>query len=398
MAPFVPDVISDQLNLIVALLVGIGFGFVLEQAGFSSSRRLAGVFYGYDFTVLRVFFTAAVTAMSGVLLLGYFGLLDTDAIFVNPTWLIPAIVGGVIMGAGFIIGGYCPGTSVCAAAIGKIDAMFFVGGGVLGVFGFAELYPFYKHFNDSTSLGPIKVFDSLGISQGLFAFILMSVAVGAFYITTIIEKRVNTSSAPAFAFIPSRHIAAGISVLALGIVFLFMPNRKEHLINKVSDAQYMIAHPVATMEVDELAFRIVDREPNIQIIDIRQPDAFAKLALPGSFNVQMQEFFSKDMIEMLSRRHVKKVILGESEAGEHVACLLLQELGYENIVTLKGGFVAFNQTIVSTPPFIPTGSRWDPDVKQFRQTAHAQILTMIESEKNKTPKIPKQEKKIQGGC
>ena len=46
MGPFVPELISDQLNLVVALLLGIGFGFVLEQAGFSSSRRLAGVFYG----------------------------------------------------------------------------------------------------------------------------------------------------------------------------------------------------------------------------------------------------------------------------------------------------------------------------------------------------------------
>jgi hypothetical protein len=97
MGPFVPELISDQLNLIIALLIGIGFGFVLEQAGFSSSRKLAGVFYGYDFTVLRVFFTAAVTAMSGSLLLAYFGYLDLQSIYVNPTWLMPAIVGGVIM-------------------------------------------------------------------------------------------------------------------------------------------------------------------------------------------------------------------------------------------------------------------------------------------------------------
>ena len=159
MGPFVPDLISDQLNLVVALLLGIGFGFVLEQAGFSSSRRLAGVFYGYDFTVLRVFFTAAVTAMSGVLLLGYFGLLDMDAIFVNPTWLWPAIVGGAIMGVGFILGGYCPGTSVCAAAIGKVDAMFFVGGGCSACLASENSIPLYKHFYESTSLGPIKVFD-----------------------------------------------------------------------------------------------------------------------------------------------------------------------------------------------------------------------------------------------
>lgn len=398
MGPFVPDVISDQLNLVVALLLGIGFGFVLEQAGFSSSRRLAGVFYGYDFTVLRVFFTAAVTAMSGVLLLGYFGLLDTDAIYVNPTWLMPAILGGVIMGAGFILGGYCPGTSICAAAIGKIDGMFFVGGGILGVFGFAELYPLYKTFNDSTSLGPIKVFDSLGISQGLFAFILIVIAVGAFFITTMIEKRVGKSSAPALAFVPSRHIAAGIGVIALGVLFLFMPNRKDHLINKVSDVSYMNTHPAKVMEPDELAFRIIDREPNIQIIDIRQADMFAKLSLPGSINIPMRDFFSKDWISILSQRHVKKVIIGETEEQEHAAYLLLQELGYENLAVLKSGFTAFNQTFINPVPFMPTGSRWDFDLQEFRETAHTQILKMIADERNKGVKTVKPEKKIQGGC
>ncbi|MBN1926339.1 MAG: YeeE/YedE family protein, partial [Prolixibacteraceae bacterium] len=126
MGPLVPYIISEEFNLIVALLIGIGFGFILEQAGFSSTRKLVGLFYGYDFTVLRVFFTAGVTAMVGVLLLGHYGLLDLSVIYVNPTFLRSALIGGIIMGAGFIIGGFCPGTSVCAAAIGKIDGMLFV--------------------------------------------------------------------------------------------------------------------------------------------------------------------------------------------------------------------------------------------------------------------------------
>jgi hypothetical protein len=91
------------------------------------------------------FSTAAVTAMSGVLLLSHFGLLDLGLIFVNPTWLAPAIVGGAILGVGFILGGYCPGTGARAALIGRIDALFFVGGGVLGVFAFAEAYPLYEN-------------------------------------------------------------------------------------------------------------------------------------------------------------------------------------------------------------------------------------------------------------
>ena len=398
MGPFVPDLISDQLNLVVALLLGIGFGFVLEQAGFSSSRRLAGLFYGYDFTVLRVFFTAAVTAMSGVLLLGYFGLLDTEAIYVNPTWLIPAIVGGAIMGVGFILGGYCPGTSVCAAAIGKIDGMFFIGGGMLGVLAFGEFYPLYHNFYESTSLGAIKVFDSLGISQGLFAFLLIAIAVGAFAVTTMIEKRVDKTSAPSLQFRSYKHITAGSLVLALGILFIFLPDRKTHLIDKVSNPQYVITHPVKTMEVDELAFRIVDAEPNIRIIDVRPPDEFAKLALPGSMNIQLRDFFSKDWIIPFSQRHVKKVIVGDSETQERIAYLLLQELGYENLTVLHGGFEEFNKNILAASTFVPTGTRWDADVKQFREQAHTDILKMIESEKNKGIKVLKVEKKIQGGC
>ncbi len=397
MGPFVPDLISDQLNLVVALILGIAFGFVLEQAGFSSSRRLAGVFYGYDFTVLRVFFTAAVTAMSGILLLNYFGLLDTDAIYVNPTWLLPAIVGGAIMGVGFILGGYCPGTSVCAAAIGKVDGMFFVGGGIIGVFAFGELFPLYDKFFNSTSLGPIKVFDSLGISQGLFAFILIAVAVFAFAVTTIIEKKVNKTSAPSLQFKTIKHVAAGVAVLALGVLFIVMPDRKTRLLTEVSDPKYVVAHPVNKMEVDELAFRIVDQEPNLRIIDVRSAAESAKLTLPGSSNIQIGDFFSKDWAATFSPRHVKKVIVGESEAEERTAYLLLQELGYENLAVLQGGFAAFDKTILHPSVFIPTGTRWDADVIQFRESARVEILKMIDANKNKAPKEIKK-RKIQGGC
>ena len=52
--------LTQGINLLIAFLIGIGFGFALEQAGFSSSRKLAGMFYGYDATVLKVFFTAAI--------------------------------------------------------------------------------------------------------------------------------------------------------------------------------------------------------------------------------------------------------------------------------------------------------------------------------------------------
>lgn len=397
MAPFVPDFITDQLNLVVALILGMGFGFVLEQAGFSSSRKLAGVFYGYDFTVLRVFFTAAVTAMSGVLLLGYYGMLDIKAIYVNPTWLWPAIVGGAIMGLGFVLGGYCPGTSICAMAIGKIDAAVFVLGGLAGVFLFGEFYPAYQKFNESSALGPLKVFDSLGISAGAFALILIVVAVGAFAVTSWLEKRGNPE-APSLMFPKKLHKFATFGVLSLGLVLFALPNRETRLIGIVSEPEYIANHPVKAMTADELAFRLVDAEPNIQIIDIRPATEFAELALPGSKNIPIDEFFGKDWTLLFSQRHLKKVVVANDEAEERTACLLLNRLGYENCVVLEQGFPTFKQEILDATNFVPTGSRWDADVKEFRETARIEINKMIFDAKNTTPKEVKGEKKIKGGC
>lgn len=151
------------------------------------------------------------------------------------------------------------------------------------------------------------------------------------------------------------------------------------------------------MEVYELAFRIVDHEPNVRIIDVRSAGEYAKLTLPGSNNIQIVDFFSKDWAATFSQRHVKKVIVGENEAEERTACLLLQELGYEHLAVLQGGFAAFDKTILHPSLFVPTGTRWDADVIQFREKARVDILKMIDANKNKAPKEIKK-RKIQGGC
>ena len=146
MGPLVPLLnISNELNLVIAFVIGLGFGIALEQAGFSSSRKLAGMFYGYDTTVLKVFFTAAITGMLGLIFMNYIGIIDLDIVYINEYYVTSSIIGGVIMGAGFIIGGFCPGTSFTAAAIGKIDAMWFVLGSMIGIFLFGETYPLWKN-------------------------------------------------------------------------------------------------------------------------------------------------------------------------------------------------------------------------------------------------------------
>ena len=185
----VNNIISGDTNLLLAFIIGIGFGFVLESSGFSSSRKLAGVFYGYDTVVLKVFFTAAITGMTGLLFMSLFDWIDLDFVYVNPTYLWSAIAGGVIMGVGFIMGGFCPGTSFCAASIGKKDAMVFIIGLFIGILVFAEGYPLWETFYKAKFLGFPKLSQTIGISDGLMALGVILMAAAAFWAGEWAEKK-----------------------------------------------------------------------------------------------------------------------------------------------------------------------------------------------------------------
>jgi len=192
MGPLIPqEIITGQWDFVIALLIGAAFGFILEASGFSSSRNIAGVFYGYNFVVLRVFFTAMIVAMVGLLYFNYFGWIELDLVFVLPTYLNSMLLGGFIMGLGFVIGGFCPGTSYTAVAIGKIDGIVFAVGTFVGIFIFSEAFPLFENFYTANDLGPITIGEMFGISNELVAFLFVIVAIVAFYVTWLIEKRVR---------------------------------------------------------------------------------------------------------------------------------------------------------------------------------------------------------------
>ncbi len=190
--PLIPmGVIPEAWNNVTALLLGMAFGFVLEASGFSSSRKIMGTFFGYDFVVLRVFFTAAVTAMIGIIYFDYMGWMDAGSLYINPYFVWSAIIGGIIMGFGFALGGFCPGTSFCGVAIGKIDAIVFVVGLLIGVFIFSELYPLFEGIYNGANKGDATIYDMLGMSRNVFGFLLIVAAVGMFYGAAFVEKKVK---------------------------------------------------------------------------------------------------------------------------------------------------------------------------------------------------------------
>ncbi|MDP3645094.1 MAG: YeeE/YedE thiosulfate transporter family protein [Bacteroidota bacterium] len=184
-------IVSPAWDNVFAVILGMGFGFALESSGFSSSRKIIGTFFGYDFVVLKVFFTAAIVASLGLLYLNYLGLVDFSQLYIQPTFLTSAIVGGIIMGIGFSMGGFCPGTSMCAAAIGKIDGMVFLGGMFIGVFIFSESFPLLENMYYSGSQGSKMINSAFGISPELFSLFLVLAAVGMFFGAAWVQKKVK---------------------------------------------------------------------------------------------------------------------------------------------------------------------------------------------------------------
>lgn len=396
MGPLVPEIIGNELNYVMALLLGFGFGFVLEQAGFSSSKKLAGVFYGYDFVVLRVFFTAAVTAMIGVIAFAHYGILDIDLIFINPTFLWSAIVGGVIMGVGFILGGYCPGTSVCGAAIGKIDAMIFVAGSFFGVFIFAEGYPLFEPLYKAANFGSPKVFESLAMPQGVFALLLTVIAVGAFWITTVIEKKVNKGVVTDKTPVRNYVIVSAIAIV-LGVLTIFLPDKKTFLLEKTNDQEFLNSQNIPYITSDELAFRIIDEDPNLQVVDVRGEKEFSAFALPKAMNIVPANIFGKENSLVFSDAKLKKVFYADDEAAAKKAAVLSSILGYKNNFVLKGGLNEFKNLIINFKKPEAVNTRAEIDAFRFREKAQVLIPEIIK--KTKTGAGEKKiVKKIVGGC
>ena len=189
-APFYQHgLFGEGSSLIIALVIGLGFGFTLERAGFGSGRKLAAQFYLTDLTVFKVMFSAIVTAMIGLYLLSRVGLLDLSLVYRLPTYLVPQLVGGLIFGAGFVIGGYCPGTSCVAASTGKIDGLVLVAGMITGIWGFVEVYPRIEGFVNSTPRGEIDLAGVLGLPYGLVVLLVTLLALSGFVLAEKIERR-----------------------------------------------------------------------------------------------------------------------------------------------------------------------------------------------------------------
>jgi rhodanese-related sulfurtransferase/uncharacterized membrane protein YedE/YeeE len=287
---------SNPWTYVLFALIGFAFGFTLEMSGFGNSQKLAAQFYFTDLTVLKVMFTAIAVAM--VLTFGAvgLGLLDFGQVWVNPTYLGSGILGGLIMGVGFIVGGFCPTTSLASASTGKIDGMFFVAGGFVGAFLFGETEQYFTQwYNNAGYYGRLTLMDVFNLPTGVVVTLVVLMALfmfwGAEQLERIIGKK-ELSKEPRLRV----YGAIGLLTLAVAVLVIGKPSTEAKytrvLINRTVNEQALkmttdqaLAQRQVQIVPAELFTSMTDDKLQLTMIDVRSEADYNLFHIHGAINV-----------------------------------------------------------------------------------------------------------------
>lgn len=319
-------------------LIGFAFGFVLESSGFGNSLKLAAQFYFKDLTVLKVMFGAIVTSMVLLFTAVGLGILDFNQVWVNPTYLWSGILGGFIMGIGFIIGGFCPGTSVVSAATGKLDGLFFLLGGFFGAFLFGETEKYFSHWwNTSGFYGRLTLPEVFGLPTGVVVMLIVLMALfmfwGAEQLERIFGKRDLSQE-------PKMRLAGALFLLffAAATIVLGQPTLQEKWTRLAPQKEPLLANREVYVSPAEVFKTIHNQSIHIVLLDVRPTTYYNLYHLRGAENVPLERI--PDYIRLLlsyPTSNTVYVVISNDESLSTEAWKLLVAGGVPNVYILEGG-------------------------------------------------------------
>lgn len=399
--------LGKPLMYVVFGVLGFFFGYVLEISGFGDSRKLAAQFYFKELTVLKVMFTAIVVAMVLLFTAIGLGILDYNQVWVNPTYLWPGIVGGLIMGVGFIIGGFCPGTSLVSAATFRIDGIFFVLGGLTGIFLFGETVGFYEDWWNSSYYGRLTIMDWLHLPAGVVVVLIVLMALfmfwGAEQLERIFGKR-DLSKEP-------RLRIAGAGALLLGAVAVLLigsPDTAEKWARISAEKQALLNERAVQIHPGELLASLADDRLQVIMLDVRSESDYNLFHIEGARHVPLEKLpaLTKQFLANTAPNLVYVVMSNDEIAATEAWKILVAE-SVPNVYILEGGINYWLQIFAShdpeiTPTPIPPGQ--DILIYDFPAALGSRYLAAFpnphEWEIEYTPKIKLQIRrdKSGGGC
>jgi rhodanese-related sulfurtransferase len=320
----------------VYLAIGIAFGWVLEIAGFGVSTKLAAQFYFKEMTVLKVMFTGIVVAMLLVFLATGLGLLDYNLIWVNPTYMWPGIVGGLIMGVGFIVGGFCPGTSLVSLATGKIDGLFFALGTFFGIFLFGETVPLFEDFFNSSFMGRFTLMELFNTSTGVIVLGVVIMAIAAFAFAELAERKIGKMGKKTFP--RWRYGAAGGAVmLAAGVALIGQPTTEMRWHWLEPELQPKLEERVYQIEPLELLEVMQDTAINLVLLDVRPEADYNRFHLRDARHLPLDAVGASIDALQAEPANTVYVTMSNDEQVATDAWKILAAESVPNIYILSGG-------------------------------------------------------------
>ena len=321
---------------VVYLFIGMAFGAVLEIAGFAYSPKLAGQFYFKDMTVLKVMFTGIIVAMVLIFLASGLGLLDFNLIWVNPTYLWPGIVGGLIMGAGFIIGGFCPGTSLVAAATFKVDGIFFALGAFFGIFLFGETVSAFEDFWYSSDMGRFTLMDLFNLDAGVIVLVIVVLALVAFVLA---EKSEQIFGGQKAGQSPRWYgmAAGGLVILAAFALVVGQPSTQEKWSRISDDSEAKLAAREVQIDAGELLHLRYNNSIRVMMLDVRDETDYNLFHIEEARHVLVEDI--PDMIPelLLEPTNTVFVVMSNDESRATEVWKTLTAESVPNVYILGGG-------------------------------------------------------------
>ena len=344
MAPYdLARIAGTATYYLVFLLIGVGFGATLEMSGFGDSRKLAAQFYLRDMTVLKVMFTGIIVAATLIFLSTSLGLLDFERVWVNPTYLWPGIVGGLIMGVGFIVGGFCPGTSLVAASTLKIDGAFFVLGVGTGVWLFGESVGSFLGFFNGSFLGRFTVSDWLGIPTGVVLVLLVLMALAMFFAGEIAERVFGKGERWGFSLVPSSKwkIGGAAVLLATSVIVAIkgQPTLTQRWARMAVQEDAKLAQRDVYVHPAEVADLMSNAGMSVRILDIRSERDFNLFHLANAQRIDPSEVGTPQVLSALKQTPDGTVffLMSNDEGDATAAYKSLRSAGAVNLYVLEGG-------------------------------------------------------------
>jgi hypothetical protein len=296
---------------------------------------------------------------------------------------------------GFIVSGYCPGTSMVAMASGKWDGLMAVVGVIIGQVGWTaiEHLPAISRLQNASDLGHVYLYDLLGlpakVGPAVVAVAVAAMAIGAFLGAQKISDLVRRKDAlPAEASSPStrRLVFAGFVAFALvGLATMAVPTG-------TSASQ----KPVGSLTPIQLAGRVLDQPWKVRVVDVRPMAECAASRVPGSECVPLEDLGKLGLADANASREL--ILVG----GPGLAALPPAAAAYPGrVAMLAGGFPAW-ASFALTPPEPPAPGA-GPDVLETYRLRAGIAAAMTGVKAAPPPPVPTGQgggpkKKGGGGC